>query len=67
MRDHFPSYFGHLTTHFDYTLPRLEELRHTEMARRKEEKQGLSVSAISWESSQFLITFFADNPRSFHH
>lgn len=49
--DHFPSYFGHHTKDplWIHSIQRLANLRHMEMARNKEEKQDLSVSAASWE------------------
>lgn len=49
-----------------FTPPRTEKLKHTEMARKKEEKQELPTAAIQQEQLWFTMNGSADKSSRFH-
>ena len=54
-------------SYFGFILPRLAKLRHTRLARNKEEKQRPLLADARWEWVQFRKTCSTDKLRTFHH
>ena len=52
---------------FSFAPLRLAKLRNIEMAKNKEEKQGLPIAATQQEWLWFTVTCSGDKPSRFHH
>lgn len=64
----FSSPFGyHVKVPLNFIPFRMAKLRYIEMARNKEEKQGLPMAATKWNQLQFMITCYTGKPSSIHH